>query len=92
MHGRVLVEGVEDYNSHRKSKRRELVNKCPLIVAWYCAVRLELTLKTVVVPHFGAHSYVGVCEWSPSGGMVHLHCSGNQGLRASMSARKSLIY
>ena len=67
------VEGVEEYRSLSKSKRRELVNKYPLFVAWYCAVRLELALKTVVVPHFGAHAYVGVFEWSPSGGMVHLH-------------------
>ena len=67
------VEGVEDYRSLSKSKRRELVNKYPLFVTWYCAVRLELALKTVVVPHFGAHANVGVFEWSPSGGMVHLH-------------------
>jgi len=67
------VEGLDDYKSLSKSKRRELVNKYPLFVAWYCAVRLELVLKTVVVPHFGAHAYVAVFEWSPTGGMVHLH-------------------
>ena len=30
-------------------------------------------MKTVVVPIFGAHAYVAVFEWSPSGGMLHLH-------------------
>ena len=55
------------------SKRRALVNKYPLFVAWYCAVRLELGLKAVAVPYFGASGYVGVFEWSPTGGMVHLH-------------------
>ena len=39
-----------DYKTLSKSKRRELVNKYPLFVSWYCAVRLELTLKTLVVP------------------------------------------
>ena len=67
------VEGIEDYNSLSKGKRRELVNKYPLFVAWYCSIRLELVLKTVVVPIFGAHAYVAVYEWSPTGGMVHLH-------------------
>ncbi len=67
------VEGIGDYKSLSKSKRRELVNKYPLFVAWYCSVRLELTLKTMVVPIFGASAYVGVFEWSPTGGMVHLH-------------------
>ena len=54
-------------------KRRELVNKYPLIVAWYCALRLELVLKTVVVPIFKASAYGAVYEWSPTGGMLHLH-------------------
>ena len=68
------VEGnIEDYKTLSKSKRRELVNKYPLFVSWYCAVRLELALKTIVVPYFGASAYVGVFEWSPTGGMVHLH-------------------
>ena len=67
------VEGIGDYKSLSKSKRRELVNKYPLFVAWYCSVRLELTLKTMVVPIFGASAYVAVFEWSPTGGMVHLH-------------------
>ena len=68
------VENKEqDYKTLSKSKRRQLVNKYPLFVAWYCAVRLELTLKTIVVPIFGASAYVGVFEWSPTGGMVHLH-------------------
>ena len=49
------------------------MNKYALFVAWYCAVRLELVLKTVVVPTFGAHAYVAVYEWSPTGGMVHVH-------------------
>ena len=62
-----------DYKNLSKSKRRELVNKYPLFVAWYCAVRLELILKTVVVPIYGASSYVAVFEWSPTGGMAHLH-------------------
>ena len=62
-----------DYKTLSKSKRRELVNKYPLFVSWYCAVRLELTLKTLVVPIFGASNYVAVFEWSPTGGMVHLH-------------------
>ena len=62
-----------DYKTLSKSKRRELVNKYPLFVYWYCAVRLELTLKTLVVPIFGASNYVAVFEWSPTGGMVHLH-------------------
>ena len=67
------VEGIEDYTSLSKSKRRELVNKYPLFVSWYCAVKLELVLKTVVVPIFGGHAYVAVFEWSPTGGMLHLH-------------------
>ena len=68
------VEGIgEDYKTLSKSKRRELVNKYPLFVSWYCAVRLELSLKTLVVPIFGASNYVAVFEWSPTGGMVHLH-------------------
>ena len=56
-----------------RTKRRELVNKYPLFVSWYCSVRLELTLKALVVPTFGASNYVAVFERSPSGGMVHLH-------------------
>ncbi len=68
-----MVEGIEDYKSLSKSKRRELVNKYPLFVAWYGALRLELVLKTVVVPLYGAQAYVAVYEWSPTGGMVHLH-------------------
>ncbi len=40
------VEGIDDHKQLSKSKRRELVNKYPLFVAWYCAVRLELILKT----------------------------------------------
>ena len=68
-----MVEGIENYKDLSKSKRRELVNKYPLFVAWYCAVRLELILKTVVVPLYGASCYVAVFEWSPTGGMVHLH-------------------
>jgi len=36
-------------------------------------VRLELILKTVVVPLYGAGAYIAVFEWSPTGGMVHLH-------------------
>ena len=67
------IEGNEDYKTLSKSKRRELVNKYPLFVSWYCAVRLELALKTIAVTYFGASAYVGVFEWSPSGGMVHLH-------------------
>ena len=73
------VEGVVDgqqaswIKGLSKSKRHELVNKYPLFVAWYCAVKLELQLKTVVIPCFGAHAYVAVFEWSPTGGMVHLH-------------------
>ena len=67
------VEGISDYKSLSRSKRRELVNKYPLFVSWYCAVRLELSLKAIVVPHFGASAYVAVFEWSPTGGMVHLH-------------------
>ena len=66
-------EGIPDYTALSKSKRRELVNKYPLFVAWYGSVRLELVLKTVVVPIFGSHAYFGVFEWSPTGGMVHLH-------------------
>ena len=56
-----------------KGKKRELINKYPLIVAWYSALRLELVLKTVVVPIFKASAYAAVFEWSPTGGMVHLH-------------------
>ena len=66
-------EPVGAYKGFSESKRRQLVNKYPLFVAWYCAVRLELSLKTLVVPVFGASNYVAVFEWSPSGGMVHLH-------------------
>ena len=32
-----------------------------------------LTLETDIAPIFGAHAYVAVYEWSPTGGMVHLH-------------------
>ena len=69
------VEGIgEDYKALSKSRQRELVNKYPLFVSWYCAaVRLERTLKALVVPIFGASNYVAVFEWSPTGGMVHLH-------------------
>ena len=67
------IEGIDVYKTLSKSKRRELVNKYPLFVAWYCAVRLELILKTVVVPLYGASAFVSVFEWSPTGGMVHLH-------------------
>ena len=68
------MEGIgEEYKALSKSKRRELVNKYPLFVSWYCAVRLELTLRTLVAPIFGARNYVAVFEWSPTGGMVHLH-------------------
>ena len=53
------VEGLsDDYKTLSKSKRIELVNKYPLFVSWYCAVRLELTLKSLVVPLFGASDYV----------------------------------
>ena len=61
------------YKSFSQSKRRQLVNEYPLFVAWYCAVRQELTLKTLVVPVFGASNYVAVFDWAPTGGMVHLH-------------------
>ena len=44
-----------------------------MFVSWYCAVRLELALKAMVVPILGARGYVAVFEWSPTGGMVHLH-------------------
>ena len=36
-------------------------------------MRLEISLKAIVVPIFGASAYVAVFEWSPTGGMVHLH-------------------
>jgi hypothetical protein len=68
-----VIEGIDDHKQLSKSKRRQLVNKYPLFVSWYCAVRLELILKTVVVPLYGASAYVSVFEWSPTGGMVHLH-------------------
>ena len=42
-------------------------------MAWCCAVRLELVLRTVVVPLYGASAYVAVFEWSPTGGVMHLH-------------------
>ena len=48
------VEGISDYTALSRSKRRALVNKYPLFVAYYCAVRLELALKAIVVPVFGA--------------------------------------
>ena len=67
------MEGIEDYTSLSKSKRRELVNKYPVFVSWYCAMKHDLALKTVVVPIFGGHAYVAVFEWSPTGGMLHLH-------------------
>jgi hypothetical protein len=67
------IEGIEDYRSLSQSKRRELVNRYSLFVAWYCSMRLELSLKTIVVPIFGANAYVAVYEWSPTGGMVHIH-------------------
>ena len=67
------VEGITDYKKLSKRKRRSLVNRYPLFVAFYCSVRLELTLKSIVVPYFRASNYVGVFEWSPTGAMVHLH-------------------
>lgn len=67
------VDGIEDRAALTASQKRQLVNKYPLFTAFYCAMRLELLLKAVVVPVFGAHAYVGVYEWSPTGGMVHLH-------------------
>ena len=67
------VEEIDDYKSLSKAKRRELVNKYPLFVAFYCSVRLELVLKTVIVPYCRAHSYLAVYEWSPTGAMVHVH-------------------
>jgi hypothetical protein len=67
------VEGIANYKDMSKSKRRELVNKYPLFVSWYASVRLELVLKTLVVPQYGAEAYVAVFEWSPTGGMCHLH-------------------
>ena len=45
-----VIEGINDHKQLSKSKRRQLVNKYPLFVEWYCTVRLELILKTVVVP------------------------------------------
>lgn len=69
------VEGLPEgtHTGWSKSKRREMVNKYPLFVSWYCAIRLELVLKATVVPIFGASDYIAVFEWSPTGGMVHLH-------------------
>ena len=76
--GRASKEPAEDYKTFSQSKRRQLVNKYPLFVAWYCAVRLELTLKTLVVPMFGASDYVAVFEWSPTEAttcyMLHASC------------------
>ena len=54
------VEGIPNYKDLSKCKQREKVNKYPLFVAWYCAVRLELILKSVVVPLYGASTYVAV--------------------------------
>lgn len=76
-----IIVSIEKHNhpefpaasSLSNSKRRELVNRYPLFVAWYCALRMELVLKTVVVPIFQAHAYASVYEWSPTGGMVHMH-------------------
>ena len=50
------VEGISDYKTLSNSRRRALVNKYPLFVSWYCAVRLELTMKTLPVssPHHAA--------------------------------------
>ena len=45
------VEGIADHWSLSRSKRRELVNKYPLFVAWYCAVRLELSFKALSLIH-----------------------------------------
>ena len=70
--GEIEDEPDGAYKAFSQSKRRQLVNKYPLFVAWYCAVRLELILKTVVVPLYGASAFVSVFEWSPTGGMVHL--------------------
>ena len=67
------VEGITDYSVLTQSQRRALVNKYPLFVAYYCSVRLEMTLKAIVVPYYAATNYVAVFEWSPTGGMVHLH-------------------
>ncbi len=67
------IEGIQDYAGLSKGKRRELVHKYPLFVAWYSSVRLELVLKTIVVPICKSNAYVAVYEWSPTGGMVHIH-------------------
>ncbi len=67
------VKQIEDPTKLSMGQRRALVNKYPLFVAWYCSVRLELTLKTIVVPIFGASACVAVFEWLPTGAMVRLH-------------------
>jgi len=48
------VDGIPDRAALTASQKRQLVNKYPLLTAFYCAMRLELLLKTVVVPIFGA--------------------------------------
>lgn len=61
------MEGIDKYKDFSKSKRRELVNKYPFVVLRYCAERLELNLKAVVVPIYGASCYVAVSERNPMG-------------------------
>ncbi len=67
------VEGIPDYKGLSRSKRRELVNRYPATTAFLVCVRMELVLKTVVVPILGASAYMAVPEWSPTGGMARFH-------------------
>ena len=56
----VEEEGIGDQADLSRHESSELVNKYPLLVAWYDVVCLELALNTIVVPLFGASAYVAV--------------------------------
>ena len=88
------MEGTgEKYKSLTTSKRRELVNKYPLFVSWYCAVRLELTLKALVVPIFGASNYVGFFLTGPplEAWCIFITSCGSMTLRVSTSVLMILL-
>lgn len=61
------VDGIDDYTLLSKAGRRELVNKHPPFVAFYCSVKMELVLKTassyLVVAHIVPRCIRGVSSW-----------------------------
>ena len=56
----VEEEGIEDHAGLSRHESSELVNKYPLLVAWYDAVCLELALNAIDVCLFVASAYDAV--------------------------------